>query len=211
MLTRAFTHLHAERGCARPLLHFCPYVTFPAHPVSDPPIDLPRQHNASPPFTQVFVEEPDGSSTEMPLVAPSYRDLDSVENGLSAEQLLLLKEAAAETPSSIVLKVMHAVRKLDEPYPLHGCEVAIRYCSPSNRASRLSPQSFAQYLSEPWYQILTEWDQIELEECEELDEGSTQVSQDVLIKRDEDESWTLVNWQLSRHSGRWLMDELSIN
>ena len=83
--------------------------------------------------------------------------------------------------------------------------------SPSNRASRLSPQSFAQYLSEPWYQILTEWDQIELEEPEELDEGGTLVSQDVLVKRDEDDSWTVVNWQMSRHSGRWLMDALTIN
>ena len=161
-----------------------------------------------------------------PLVGISEPILDSLLFRVRLKDTILAATAAANgrngdkaregleswpPASSIVLKVMHAVRKLDEPYPLHGCEVAIRYCSPSNRASRLSPQSFAQYLSEPWYQILTEWDQIELEECEEPDEGSTQVSQDVLIKRDEDESWTLVNWQLSRHSGRWLMDELSIN
>lgn len=126
---------------------------------------------------QVFVEEPDGSATEMPLMAPSYVDADSVASGLSAEQLRMLQEAASETASSVVLKVMNAVRQLDEPYLLHGCEVAIRYCSPSNRASRLSPQSFAQYLSEPWYQILTEWDELELEDPDEIDESGNSISQ----------------------------------
>jgi hypothetical protein len=159
----------------------------------------------------VFVEEPDGSATEMPLMPRSYADADAADWEADYEQPRILRESASETVGSVVLKVMNAVRRLDEPYPLRGCEVAIRYCSPSNRASRLSPQSFAQYLSEPWYQILTEWDQIELEEPEELDEGGTLVSQDVLVKRDEDDSWTVVNWQMSRHSGRWLMDALTIN
>ena len=36
------------------------------------------------------------------------------------------------------------------------------------------------------------------------------VSRDVLVKRETDESWTIVNWQLSRHSGRWLTDALTI-
>lgn len=60
---------------------------------------------------------------------------------------------------------MQAVRHLDEPYPLHGSEVAIRYCSPNNRASRLSPEAFAQYLREPWYRIMAEWDEIEVSHC----------------------------------------------
>ena len=47
--------------------------------------------------------------------------------------------------------VMEAVRSINEPYALHGAEVAIRYCSPTNRARRLTPQAFAQYLDEPWY------------------------------------------------------------
>ena len=58
-------------------------------------------------------------------------------------------------------QMMQAIRRLDEPYPLHGCEVAIRYCAPSNGASRLSPEAFAQYLREPWYRIMAEWDEIE--------------------------------------------------
>lgn len=57
---------------------------------------------------------------------------------------------------------MKAMREVDDPYPLHGCEVAIRYCAPTNRASRLSPQAFAQYLREPWYRIMAEWDEIEV-------------------------------------------------
>ena len=36
-----------------------------------------------------------------------------------------------------------------------------RYCAPTNRASRLSPEGFSQYLREPWYAILTEWDAIQ--------------------------------------------------
>ena len=96
-------------------------------------------------------------------------------------------------------------------YRFHGCEVAIRYCSPSNRASSLSPQAFAQYLDEPWYCILTEWDEIEVQdEADDLGDGST-VTQDVLVRRATDDSWTIVNWQLSRYAGRWLMDSLSIN
>ena len=76
-------------------------------------------------------------------------------------------------------------------------------------ASQLSPQAFALYLREPWYAILTEWDELELEETEE-DESGVGASQDVLVRRTGEE-WTIVNWQLSRHSGRWLTDSLSIN
>lgn len=61
-----------------------------------------------------------------------------------------LARAEPETPPQVVDKVMRALRRPNEPYPLHGCEVAIRYCSPSNAASRLSPQGFASYLREPW-------------------------------------------------------------
>ena len=76
------------------------------------------------------------------------------------------------------------------------------------RASQLSPQGFAQYLREPWYAILCEWDEIEFEEAEE--EGAV-ASVDVLVKRTADDSWTIVNWELSQHSGRWLTDALTIN
>ena len=88
-----------------------------------------------------------------------------------------------------------------------------RYCSPPT-ASQLSPQSFAQYLREPWYAILTEWDEMEEEDEDEDDEdeecdGTSE--QDVLVKREADDSWTIVNWQLSKHNGRWLTDSLTIN
>ena len=69
-----------------------------------------------------------------------------------------------------------------------------------------------QYLKEPWYEILTQWDEMEIED-EDEDEWSEQneVSLDVLVKRSADESFSVVNWQLSKHNGRWLTDSLSIN
>ena len=53
--------------------------------------------------------------------------------------------------------------------------------------------------------------QIELEEepSEVTPDGNT-VQQEVLVRRADDETWTIVNWQLSRHSGRWLTDSLDI-
>jgi len=118
-----------------------------------------------------------------------------------------------ETPSDVVETVMRALRTPDEPYPHAGSMVAIRYCSPTNRASRVSPSTFASYLSEPWYQILTEWDEMEIEEEEEGEEEAARntCSVDVLVKRTDDESFTIVNWQLSRHDGRWLTDSLTLN
>ena len=126
----------------------------------------------------------------------------------------VIASKTALEPSKVVETVMQALRKPDDPYPLHGAEVAIRYCSPTNRASQLSPQSFAQYLREPWYAILTEWDEMELEEedeDEEDEECDGTAEQDVLVKREGDDSWTIVNWQLSKHNGRWLTDSLTIN
>jgi len=153
----------------------------------------------------VFVEEPDGAPSEMPLMPAS-----DVAAAGAADNALLVELAAKESATDVVLKVMRAIRNLNQPYPFHGSEVAIRYCSPTNRASRLSPQSFAQYLDEPWYEILTEWDEISPQDPDEGDEIGT-LSQDVLIKRADDDSWTIVNWQLSRHAGQWLTDALTIN
>ena len=108
-----------------------------------------------------FVEEPDGVMVGD--VAPLGGGPPAGESGDElAAAFAAAAAAASKTPADVVREVMTAVRNRDEPYPLHGCEVAIRYCSPRNRASRLSPQSFAQYLDEPWYKILVEWDAIEL-------------------------------------------------
>ena len=147
----------------------------------------------------VFVSEPDGPEPVLRLSGQA----NSVRAPATAPR-------ETGSPGDVVLTVMRALRQRDVPYPYHGCEVAIRYCSPTNKASRLSPQAFAQYLNEPWYKVLTEWDHIELEdEPEATGDGST-VSQDVLVKREGDDTWTVVNWQLARYSGRWLMDALSI-
>lgn len=86
----------------------------------------------------VFVAEPGGSE----IVSRS-----EAEDGVSAPDTA---PRAFASPGEVVLAVMQALRNRDEPYPFHGCEVAIRHCSPTNRASRLSPQAFAQYLAEPW-------------------------------------------------------------
>ena len=52
----------------------------------------------------------------------------------------------------------------------------------------------------------------ELDDDEELDDAWWRgtASRDVLVKREGDDSWTVVNWQLSRHNGRWLTDSLTI-
>ena len=107
----------------------------------------------------VFVQEPDGVET-----IPQAAGLTGSVTSSAAANVLDASDSAAD----VVLKVMNALRHLDEPYPLHGCEVAIRHCSPSNRASRLTPQSFAQYLSEPWYRIMGEWDELELDDEPEV-------------------------------------------
>ena len=150
----------------------------------------------------------DGSGT---IELNEFEDLLSrVNNACAAGRFAADLTAASRelaSPAAVVEKVQRALRQPDEPYPLHGSELAIRYCSPTNRASQLSPQAFARYLAEPWYKILTEWDEIEFEE-EEVD--ANKASQDVLIKREGDESWTIVNYQLSRHNGRWLMDSMTI-
>ena len=41
--------------------------------------------------------------------------------------------------------------------------------------------------------------------------ASSVAEQDVLVRREGEDTWTVVNWQLSRHNGRWLTDSLSIN
>jgi len=152
----------------------------------------------------VFVAEPDGTVEESTPLR-----LSGEENRIAIPNV-----APRSYPSSseVVLEVMRALRSRDDPYPYHGCEVAIRYCSPTNRASRLSPQAFAQYLAEPWYKILTEWEDLDepLDEPEIVDDDGATISQDVLVRRAGYDSWTIVNWQLSRYSGRWLMDALSI-
>ena len=51
----------------------------------------------------------------------------------------------------VVEQVMRGMRRPDEPYRNHGAATAVRYCSPTNGASSLTPEAFAGYLREPWY------------------------------------------------------------
>lgn len=58
---------------------------------------------------------------------------------------------------------------------------------------------------------MTEWKEIQVEEeIEPVSGDGSVVMQNVLVRRSEDESWTVVNWQLSLHSGCWLTDSLTI-
>jgi hypothetical protein len=58
---------------------------------------------------------------------------------------------------------------------------------------------------------MTEWEEIQVEEeVEPVKADGSVVMQSVLVRRCENESWTVVNWQLSLHDGCWLMDSLTI-
>jgi len=125
-----------------------------------------------------------------------------------------------ETPQQVISKVMAALRTMNDPYPLAGAEVATRYCSPQNRASELSPEVFARYLTDPWYSILAEWDDMEEEDDDDDDDddddedgGNKQGSKaevEVLVKREGEASYSMVSWCLSLHDANWLIDSMNI-
>ena len=123
-----------------------------------------------------------------------------------------------ESPRQVVDKVMKALRYMDEPYPLHGASVATRYCSPRNRASELSPAVFASYMEEPFYQILSEWDEIEWDEDDEDGDedgdapagAAASKEYEVLVKRESDDSFSMVTWELSLYDGQWLIDSMRV-
>ena len=81
----------------------------------------------------------------------------------------------------------------------------------------MSPETFAGYLKEPWYEILLEWSEIQFEDD---DLGSMMLGGaggdsnrdevEVLVRREEDNSWSIVAFDLSRHNGRWLIDAINI-
>ena len=83
----------------------------------------------------------------------------------------------------ILLQVLRALRD-EPPYPLYGAEVAIRYCSPTNPAAQLTPATFATYLDEPHYAILTQWDEVEEEEEEEEGGGGDWVRSPCVARGD---------------------------
>jgi len=128
---------------------------------------------------------------------------------------------AIETPRDVVERVMRALRHMDAPYRLHGAEVATRYCSPRNRASELSPEMFAGYLQDPWYSILSEWDEMTFDDDDDDDSDDDDGSDDddapvgeaqleVLVRREGEEAFTMVSWMMSQHDECWLIDSLNI-
>jgi len=115
-----------------------------------------------------------------------------------------------DSPRTVVDRVMKALRHMDEPYPLHGAAVATRYCSPRNRASELSPAVFAGYLEDEWYAILKEWDVMDDDSAEEDEDELWTGEVECSVRREEEDSFTLVSWRLSQYDGRWLIDSLNI-
>ena len=121
----------------------------------------------------------------------------------------LADSATSGTPQEVVKLVMQGMRFPNVPRPLYGAEQTVRYCSPTNRASRLSSEAFSEYLKEPWYQILGEWEELEVDD-DEIDASQSTCEVECLIRRDPADSFSIVAFQMSRHNGRWLIDALQI-
>lgn len=122
----------------------------------------------------------------------------------------LARSATTESPRQVVEQVMRGMRRPDEPYRDHGAATAVRYCSPTNGASSLTPEAFAGYLREPWYKLLLEWEEMELDDDEDIDAAGNSAEVDVQVRRDADDSFSIVSFRLSRHNARWLIDSLTI-
>jgi hypothetical protein len=76
---------------------------------------------------------------------------------------------------------MRGLRNPNEPHQHAGAAQAVRYCAPTNRASGLTPESFATYLEEPWYRVMVEWEQMEIDEEADIDvSGNTAEVRSVL-------------------------------
>ncbi|CAM9491293.1 unnamed protein product [Chrysoparadoxa australica] len=101
-----------------------------------------------------------------------------------------------------------ALRANDVPYPNHGAEFTIRFCSPSNVASTLTPSHFSKYLDDPWYRIIGEWEELSMH-SQEVDGDSADLV--ILLKRQGEEEWTSLNWELTRHKSVWLTEKIWVD
>jgi len=122
----------------------------------------------------------------------------------------LARSATTESPRQVIDQVMQGMRRPDEPYLNHGAALSVRYCSPTNGASSLTPEAFKGYLREPWYKLLLEWNEMELDDEEDIDSAGNTAEVDVQCRRDADDSFSIVSFRLSRHNARWLIDSLTI-
>ena len=60
---------------------------------------------------------------------------------------------------------------------------------------------------DPWYSILTEWDEMQEEEDDDFlldDYLAGHAQTDVLVRRDDEEEFTMVSWDLSLYDGQWV-------
>ncbi|CAM9629144.1 unnamed protein product [Phaeothamnion confervicola] len=110
----------------------------------------------------------------------------------------------------VVLNSLLALRANDVPRRNAGTELVSRFCSPDNPASTLTPAHFARYLQEDYYEILTTWDEMSFHSEEVSDDGRT-VDTVVLLRRRGEESFTGVNWELSRGEQGWLTDRIWVD
>jgi hypothetical protein len=138
--------------------------------------------------------------------SPSQRF--AVEDGQPMPLPAEVMPSPTREPREVIMIVLNALRHPDEPYENYGPQVAIAYSAPSNGASQLTPEQFAQYLSEDSYQIFAEWDEMEIEDELQLSDGGMSAYQDVLVRREGDASWTHVNWQLVKHEGVWMTESV---
>ena len=61
------------------------------------------------------------------------------------------------------------------------------------------------------YQILVQWDEMDLDEEEDAEEPLWNTAEiEVPVKRTEDDGYSVVYWKLSLHNGQWLIDSLNI-
>ena len=132
------------------------------------------------------------------------------------------REVPVSTIYDLILAHADAADSSDDPEVLRRLERRVRayhrlvdldivrYCSPTNGASSLSPEAFAAYLQEPWYQILTQWEEMEIDDDDDIDASGNTAEVEVLVRRDPADSFSVVSFQMSRHDARWLVDGLGI-
>lgn len=111
--------------------------------------------------------------------------------------------------------MLHALHRtnMDTPTPRFGCEVALRFLAPQNPASKSSPESFANALSQNWYQPLLNWNEYRWEGDLTL-LGQTEAYQQISVRSDAGEPWVSVRWILCRvpfygTTDQWMIEAVS--
>ena len=127
---------------------------------------------------------------------------DALRSAPTAEQgraLATVQPSPALQPREVIDYMLSALHKsnLDSPSARFGCEVALRFLAPSNPASKASPQRFADYLGQTWYQPLLRWNEYRWEGDLTL-LGEREAFQQVSVRSTPDEPWVSVRWILVR-------------